>query len=170
MYYKLNFMETIPARDQRGTPILIFHDNGDWEISTLGQLDYMTSGSDSYAGYMLCIDILEEMSFAQSQPECIDENKEVVNVSFYVEIAEGKETTPVILLPYKRQDYDLIVIDTFAKAMEYVEKDTVYFNFIKFIDFFTDFKNFVISNLNNMRNDLNDDDIEPLYFDDDGDD
>lgn len=125
-------------------PILIFFDDGRWEIDNVGNLDYIVNGyhgdtpDPAYVGSAALIDLIDEyrasLDYDVSER---DENEAVVFLSETVDV--GSEQEPVFIL---FADGDVELVDRYI-AEDASRDDEDFVNFVSVDDLISELREFV---------------------------
>lgn len=144
----LTINTNVPGREEPGTPVLAFYDNGDWEIAFLGDTDYLKVNNPTYVGYQLVVDVLNAFNLDFPELDEADEDEDGILLYTQYEVTEGAFDEPVIVL------YDDGEIDVYAREhAEQMVSDVAasgVFNFIPVVDFLDDLRTFRARNAEEM--------------------
>lgn len=96
----LTINTTVPDQSLPNTPVVIFFDNGDWEIGFLNDVDYIAEGSSSFLGSVTIIDFFVGLMiyFDIGDADDLDVSDEVVYLSLSENVIPGGEDEPVMLI------------------------------------------------------------------------
>lgn len=135
----LTLNTNVPNREHPGTPVLAFFDNGDWEVTFAGDVDYMKAENLTFVGAPLVVEVINALNL-EYDLEAADEDEDGILLFTSITVQERSHEEPMICLYddgefdiYDRHTADLLIADTTSGI----------FNFISVVDFLADLRNFV---------------------------
>lgn len=137
----LELNATVPDRGHPGSPVLVYFDNGDWEIAFAGDVDFIERGSNHFAGSVSVIDLITEAR-ALFDFDGVDSDGEVAHLYIEGETNVGKQDEDVFIL-YETDEPFMTVRE---HAENLIKEDDEAFNFIPLVDLLEDIRDFVARN------------------------
>ena len=158
----LTINTTVPAAEHPGTPVIVFYSNGDWEVTFLGDTDYIESGNAFYVGFITAIDALTELRF-EFDFDAVDTDGTVAHLYVEGTVNTDADDEPVLAL-YEDGEAELFVRADIAEMLAI--EDSGVFNFIPFVDILEELSTFVSAKREEMFGDF---DEVPIGYGDDED-
>lgn len=137
----LTINTVVPTTERDGSPIIVFYDNGDWEIALLGDADYIEESSNSFVGYETFVDFFVGLMILYDMGDVndLDVSDDIVYLMISQTVYIGRYDEPVLMI---FQDGSSDVMER-EQAEKIIQTDPeAGFNFIPALDIFEDFRTF----------------------------
>ena len=155
----LTINTTVPTEDRNGTPVIVFFDNGDWEIVLQGEVDAIEEGTPSFLGSVTFIDFFIGLMvlFDIGDADDLDVSDEVAYLAISETVIPGGEDEPVLLI---WDDGETDVMER-GEAEGIIDSDPDQGrNFITALELFEDYRHFSERHRDAMFGETVEDDLD----------
>jgi hypothetical protein len=159
----LSIDSDIPGSEEANTPVLVFYDNGDWEVAFAGDVDYIRDKSPAFVGSGTLIEIFNELLLVNGFDE-IDEQGTRATLLVDLPVTVGALDEPVVGY-WLSGEFDTMLrehAEQLVKASP--DPDVRLHNFIPVVDLVKETRNFLRYHAEDLAedDDITDDDNELL--------
>lgn len=136
----------VPAPHMGGAPVLVYYDNGDWEVTFAREVCHLMDASGAFIGSSCVVDLLSSLSLVYDGDE-MDINGDEAYLFVDVIHDDEEPEAPVILL-FRDDEADVFERSVAEKMIEEGTEEA--FNFIPFSEFIEELARFCKTNAKSM--------------------